>query len=235
MSATQTERLVEDYMRRLETAAATVLPGERATELVGEIHSHVRDALQTSGTVDEAGVRNELQRIGSPEEIVLAAVDAPPSATGTPATEAAESFGVLEIAAVLMLGVGSFFFSALGTIFGLVLVWLSNAWGTRDKLIATVLPLTVGLVFPLLWVLAIASGRLYISVGPIEMLILVGGASGFVGLLSALFLALRLPAATPAERKRRSGLRTCLAIAVCGLGLLGLVTFRLLTSGYPTY
>lgn len=186
MSITQTDHLVEDYLRRLEAAAAKVLTRERATELVGEIRSHIHDALQAGGALDEAGVRNVLERIGPPEEIALAALDGSPSAPEVPA-----GFGALETCAVLVLGIGSLLFSVLATALGIALVWISNGWQTRDKLIATALPLTLGLFLPLLGILAIlgAPGGLPAALGSLETLILLGGAGGLAGLLGALYLA----------------------------------------------
>ncbi len=222
----QTDRLVEDYLHRLEAAAAKVLTRGRATELVGEIRSHIHDALQADGALDEAGVRNVLERIGPPEEIALAALDGSPSAPEGPA-----GFGALETCAVLVLGIGSLLFSVLATALGIALVWISNGWQTRDKLIATALPFTLGLFLPLLGMLAIllgGGGDLVGLLGSLETLILLGGAGGLAGLLGALYLTARLPAETPAQRKRRRGLQILLVIA--GLGLIALAALGLLAS-----
>jgi len=229
MNTMQTDRLVEDYLHRLEAAAAKVLTRGRATELVGEIRSHIHDALQADGALDEAGVRNVLERIGPPEEIALAALDGSPSAPEAP--EGPAGFGALETCAVLVLGIGSLLFSVLATALGIALVWISNGWQTRDKLIATALPFTLGLFLPLLGMLAIllgGGGDLVGLLGSLETLILLGGAGGLAGLLGALYLTARLPAETPAQRKRRRGLQILLVIA--GLGLIALVALGLLTS-----
>jgi hypothetical protein len=137
---------------------------------------------------------------------------------------------------VLVLGVGGFFFSVLGMVVGIVLVWISIAWRTRDKLVATAVSLACTLVPALLWVLAVASGTggVVVALGPFAMPVVFGGTSGIGGLLGALYLAARLPAATPAEHRRRRGLRICLVIAVCVLALIALVALRLLAGGYPT-
>ena len=99
--------------------------------------------------------------------------------------------GALEIAAVLVLGVGGFFFSVLGMVVGIVLVWISIAWRTRDKLVATAVALAFTLVPALLWVLAVASGTrgVVVALGPFAMLVVFGGTSGIGGLLGALYLA----------------------------------------------
>lgn len=71
-----TDPLVDDYLRRLE-AAASRLPADRRLELVSEIRGHLREALRQVPEGDEAGVRNALERLGAPEEVAAAALDAP--------------------------------------------------------------------------------------------------------------------------------------------------------------
>ena len=90
-----TNRLVQDYLRRLEQAAAP-LPRSRRAELVAEIREHIDDALLEAGAADEVAVRNVLERLGPPEEIVAAA------ATPTGPTGRA---GRLEIGALIALAV----------------------------------------------------------------------------------------------------------------------------------
>lgn len=68
--------LVDDYLRRLESAASG-LPADRRLELVSEIRGHLREALRQVPEGDEAGVRNVLERLGAPEEVAAAALDAP--------------------------------------------------------------------------------------------------------------------------------------------------------------
>lgn len=71
-----TDPLVDDYLRRLE-AAASRLPADRRLELVSEIRGHLREALSQVPEGDEAGARNVLERLGAPEEVAAAALDAP--------------------------------------------------------------------------------------------------------------------------------------------------------------
>ena len=80
MTTMRRDPLVDDYLRRLEAAAAA-LPRERRAELVGEIEEHVEAALDEAGD-DEAAVRNVLERLGSPEEIAAAAAAAAGGARG---------------------------------------------------------------------------------------------------------------------------------------------------------
>ena len=60
MTTMRRDPLVDDYLRRLEAAAAG-LPRDRRAELVGEIEEHVEAALDEAGD-DEAAVRNVLER-----------------------------------------------------------------------------------------------------------------------------------------------------------------------------
>jgi hypothetical protein len=66
--------LVDDYLRRL-TAAASVLPAHRREELLSEIRDHLQEGLRQTRAGDESAVRNLLERLGPPEEIVSAATD----------------------------------------------------------------------------------------------------------------------------------------------------------------
>jgi hypothetical protein len=125
MNTMETDRLVDDYLRRLERAAAHMQLARR-TELVAEIRGHIETALAEEQAAGEAAVRNVLDRLGPPEEIVEAAE--PPS---PPSDRRA---GVLEIVAVLALIV-----PVIGWLIGTVLVFVSRMWSRRDKLIGAVL------------------------------------------------------------------------------------------------
>jgi HAAS len=78
------ERLVAEYLQRLEAAAATLPPG-RQSELVAEVREHIDAALQEGGVRDEVHVRNVLERLGTPAEIVAADADPQPPALQPPA------------------------------------------------------------------------------------------------------------------------------------------------------
>jgi hypothetical protein len=124
MKTMRRDPLVDDYLARLEAAAAH-LPRRRRAELVGEIEEHLEDALAESGD-DEIAVRNALERLGSPEEIAAAAGDAPPER------------GALERAALIVLCF-SFVLPLVGYVIGAGLVLASKAWAERDKLIGLLL------------------------------------------------------------------------------------------------
>jgi hypothetical protein len=69
-----TDPLADDYLRRLD-AAASALPAHRRQELVSEIRGHLQEGLRQAPASDETAVRNLLERLGPPEEIVSAATD----------------------------------------------------------------------------------------------------------------------------------------------------------------
>ena len=121
------EQLVEDYLQRLDYALRDV-PGSRRRELNDEIAWHIAEGRAGLGADDEVGVRNLLERLGDPAEIA--------------AEEQARSgvvprrSGVLEIVALVGLLVGGFVFF-IGWFVGLVLLWVSQAWTTREKLVGT--------------------------------------------------------------------------------------------------
>ena len=125
MDTMETDRLIDDYLRRLEQAAAHMQRARR-TELVAEIRGHIETALREEHAAGEAAVRNVLDRLGPPEEIVEAAEPHSP-----PDDRRA---GVLEIVALLALIV-----PAIGWLVGTVLVFASRAWSRRDKFIGAIL------------------------------------------------------------------------------------------------
>jgi uncharacterized membrane protein len=142
------DELVRDYLGRLE-AASWPLPPDRRAELGGEVREHIETALAEAGRRDDVTVRNVLERLGRPEEIVATEAEAEPVATrwaddparGVPVPT--RFWGGLEIAAILLLTIGIFALPLFGPAIGLVLVWLSRVWTTREKAIATVIVIIV--------------------------------------------------------------------------------------------
>ena len=188
MTTMQRDPLVDDYLRRLEAAAAD-LPHERRVELVTEIEAHIEAALREGDAGGEAAVRNVLERLGTPEEIAAEA------GAGTPAPER----GRLETAAMVVLAV-SFVLPFAGYLIGAALVLASKAWNGHDKAIALLIPPFVvaggGLVV-LAGAASVAEGDSFDSgLGPVEIAVLL--ASALSGLLSAAYLAHRLRRPTAA-------------------------------------
>lgn len=149
-----TDVLVRDYLGRLEAAAAA-LPVARRAELAAEVRDHIDAALTEAGRSDEVTVRNILERLGAPEEIVAGEA----GQAGTPDGAAHGStggvagtgsrWGAVEVTAVVLLGLawpamflpfglfsGLFLWLGFGVV-GLVLVWASGVWTRRRKLITT--------------------------------------------------------------------------------------------------
>ena len=127
MSDSSLHPLARDYLKRLEKAAA-ILPRARRNELLGEIESHLSEALPTDAS--EAEALNVLERLGEPAEIVAEA------GTG----QAPARAGLNEWLAIPLLLAGGFIF-VIGWFVGVVLLWSSRIWTLRDKLIGTlVLP-----------------------------------------------------------------------------------------------
>ena len=170
---TDDDQLVEDYLAQLR-AEALVLPADRRDELIEEITAHIAEARQSDGS--PMAVRNILDRLGDPADIVRAAADTPPgspawsgapgSGAGHPVAAATQPsrIGALEIAAVLFLLLGGIVIPFLGWVIGVVLLWLSPRWTTRDKLLGT-LVWPGGLLAPaLLLVAGAAAGLLAASV-----------------------------------------------------------------------
>lgn len=149
----EAEALVSKYLGRLETAAQA-LPAARRGELLAEVQDHIESALNEAGSRDEVTTRNVLERLGPPEEIV-AAETGDQDAQAVPRVVIIErtGWGALEIAAILLLTLGAVFLPVIGPIIGIVLVWASPQWTSRQKTIATLIVLIL-LALPVILLLA---------------------------------------------------------------------------------
>jgi uncharacterized membrane protein len=119
-------REVGEYLRRLQRSMGD-LPAQRRDEILAEIEEHIASGLAEFPAPTEADVRNVLERTGDPADI---------------AAEARERFGIkpakrswTDPAAILLLLLGGF--TIIGWFVGVVLLWISDAWNTRDKIIGT--------------------------------------------------------------------------------------------------
>jgi hypothetical protein len=131
MSSTP-DQLIEKYMKHLRVELDD-LPRARRRELEQEIAEHIAAARAELPTESEAEIRNMLDRIGEPDVI---------------AAEARDRFGVerrrsgiLERLTIMLLLIGGIVIPVIGWLAGVVLLWSSEAWNAREKLIGT-------LVFP---------------------------------------------------------------------------------------
>jgi hypothetical protein len=119
-------REVGDYLRRLQRSMSD-LPAERRDEILAGIEEHIAENLAERPAATDADVRNILERVGDPAEI---------------AAEARQRLGIkpasrtwTDPAAIILLLVGGF--TIIGWFVGVVLLWISDAWNTRDKIIGT--------------------------------------------------------------------------------------------------
>jgi uncharacterized membrane protein len=117
-------RAVGEYLRQLERSLKD-LPTDRRNEIVAEIEEHIDGRLAELGEEPgEAGIRNVLERLGDPADI---------------ADEARDRFAITPVrarwtdtAAVIALPI-----PFIGWLVGSALVWMSQVWTTREKLIGT--------------------------------------------------------------------------------------------------
>jgi predicted permease len=110
---------------------------------VDEISEHIAEARADLESENEAAIRTLLDRLGDPEDI---------------AAEARERLGIRpkgsgwDVVALIMLLVGGVILPVIGWIIGVVLLWVSETWTTREKLVGTLvvpgglaLPIFIGL------------------------------------------------------------------------------------------
>jgi hypothetical protein len=117
--------LAADYLERLRRAGRD-LPAGRRRELLAEIEGHLTEAIEPGAS--DAQALTVLDRLGEPEAIIAA--EMPPS------DQTPQRRGAAEWAAIILLPFGGFIFG-VGWLAGLVLLWSSRAWNTRDKWIGT--------------------------------------------------------------------------------------------------
>jgi uncharacterized membrane protein len=121
------ERLVDDYLKQLSRELRD-LPRARRRELLDEIEAHISEARSGMEAENEAEIRNLLERLGDPAEI--AAEERARSGIGE------RRGGWREIITLIGLLVGGFVL-VIGWFVALVLLWISDAWTTREKLVGT--------------------------------------------------------------------------------------------------
>lgn len=185
---------IQRYLERLSKAAQD-LPKARRRELVAEIEQHIRDALIEAPVGNEAEMLTLLDRIGEPDEIVAAA-SGPPKVTRSTA---------METWAIVLLLLGGFLWF-VGWIAGVVLLWSSSLWTTRDKLIGTfVVPggLAAGVIF--FFFAGVEGGQTCIRDGEAPVWTCTGGPStlALTGMIVAMAVLVIGPIATAVYLGRR--------------------------------
>ena len=126
MTAPHANQIIGDYASSLEAALAPVAP-ERRRELVDEVRAHIAEARAELEDETDADLLNIIDRLGAPAETAAAEMESPeqpgPARTGP---------RPLDVAAIVLL--------VLLWPIGVVLVWFSQSWSPRDKLIGTLVP-----------------------------------------------------------------------------------------------
>jgi uncharacterized membrane protein len=159
--STTPDKLVERYLKHLEVELDDV-PRDRRGEIVDEIAGHIAEARAGLEHETEADVRNILEGLGDPAEIAEDARERFEVERPAPPRRRA---GWIEVGALIMLLVGGLVLPIVGWLIGLVLLWVSNAWNVRDKIIGTLfVPGGLGLAF---FVLALGLSAGGTSCGPI--------------------------------------------------------------------
>ena len=125
MSATR-HRLVDGYVAELREAVSD-LPRKQREELVAEVSSHLEATIPLSAS--EAEVLTALDRFGDPEQIADAERERLDIQRRTASWR--------EWLAIPLLLFGGLILPVIGWVIGLVLLWISQCWSVRDKLIGT--------------------------------------------------------------------------------------------------
>ena len=120
------DQLVEDYIARIHQALRD-LPPARLDPIIEDIREHIRTARAAMAPEDEAQIRKLLDDMGDP-----AAIRAEAGLPSTPQNGWAD-----RLAPWLILFGG--FVLIVGWLAGVVLLWNSSVWKTRDKVLATLI------------------------------------------------------------------------------------------------
>jgi uncharacterized membrane protein len=187
--STETDRLIEDYLRTLERELDG-LPWARRREVLDEISEHISAARAELENESESAIRTMLDRLGDPADI--AAEAGVRVADAEPTTPLRSSAGWQEIAALILLLLGGLVIPVVGWVIGLILLWSSNVWTTREKLLGT-LVVPGGLLVPVaIFLMAGGSAQSCASLGD-GSVTCTGGESGLMQVvLYASFIALLL-------------------------------------------
>jgi hypothetical protein len=131
MSAPHADQLIAGYLARLREASEGLPEGQRR-ELIADISAHVAEARHQLDHETDAGVLNILDRLGDPSVVAAEAADRLGTLRPPAAQPAVARPGLVEIGALVL--------TPLFWPIGVILLWASSAWNTRDKLIGSLLP-----------------------------------------------------------------------------------------------
>ena len=138
MTTRPLDRIVEDYLRRLDDELG-VLPARQRTEIVDEIRDHLAERRADLPEETEADLRAVLERLGDPREIA----DEARRRFGLPDATA----GPLEVGVLVLMTAGAIVspWLPVGPAIGVLLLWWSRCWTRRAKHIGGLLPLGAAL------------------------------------------------------------------------------------------
>lgn len=125
------QNAVDDYIKRLERSMRDV-PASRRNEIVAEIREHLHETLaHLPPDATEADVRNAIESVGEPDDI---------------ASEARDRLGIRPVqarwtdtAAVILLPIGGVILPFFGWVIGLIFLWMSSVWTTKEKILGTLI------------------------------------------------------------------------------------------------
>jgi hypothetical protein len=129
--------LAVEYLKELRRRARD-LPRSRREDLVADIEAHLAETVPSGMAHAEA--RSAIDRLGAPDEIVVAELGANPLPRRR---------GTLEWSTIILLLAGGVAIPVIGWLAGVVLLWISRTWTLRDKLWGTLV--VPGGLLPAVW------------------------------------------------------------------------------------
>lgn len=197
MSGDPFRHLIERYLSEVDEALGD-LPPARRREILDDLRAHIRDALAAITDPNEAAVRSILDRLGTPDQLARKARERIGIVDSLPEPETARRPGIFETIAVVA--------TAIIWPIGLVLVWISDRWRTRDKVIAAAVPV-LGFAFAMLMLIpasfGVVTGTAFAPQATPVALLTPAATAGLILLLGSLFGTPFLSAVYLADQLRR--------------------------------
>jgi len=149
----QEKKVLQEYLQDIESRLEETVPYVVRKEFIAEIRSHLLDKWDNYPVHNQEDLFAMLHEFGEPEDLAADFMNkcegeqrhAPPTASPPP--------WLILVLTVILWPVG------------IILAWLSPAWKTRDKVIATLIPL---LAFTSLLVISLHASFIYSDVEIVE-------------------------------------------------------------------
>lgn len=122
----QNDQLIQQYMDQMRRALKD-LPPSRRQQILEDIAEHIRSARMQLPEENEVSIRQILENLGDPEMIRHEAM--------LPSSRSSNGFDQWVPWLLLF---GGFLF-LIGWVTGLILLWRSPTWRTRDKILGTLI------------------------------------------------------------------------------------------------